>query len=189
VITSKLSSKAQTTIPQAVRTALGVKEGDELDYAIEDGRVVMTKAPPKLPKKGDPLEDPFAAFWEWDSEEDERAFADFGRARTVPQGSAFAVWDVVRVAFPYADRSVARRRPASVVAAPEVHARFAWPGDVAIFGLSEAGLAVPCFVRTEKIATVDARFVEAVGRLVPGDRAKVIESLRNLLAPALAPGH
>jgi antitoxin PrlF len=76
VITSKLTSKAQTAIPQLVRAALGVKEGDELAYAIEDGRVVITEAPPKLPRKGDPLEDPFATFWEWDTEEDEQAFAD-----------------------------------------------------------------------------------------------------------------
>jgi antitoxin PrlF len=76
VITSKLTSKAQTTIPQPVRAALGVKEGDELAYAIEDGRVVITKAQPRLPRKGDPLEDPFSAFWEWDSKEDEEDFAD-----------------------------------------------------------------------------------------------------------------
>jgi antitoxin PrlF len=76
VITSKLTSKAQTTIPQPVRAALGVKEGDELAYAIEDGRVVLTKAPDKQIRRGDPLEDPFATFWEWDSKEDEEDFAD-----------------------------------------------------------------------------------------------------------------
>jgi antitoxin PrlF len=76
MITSKLTSKAQTTMPPAVRTALGVREGDELACSIEDGRVVITRAPPKLPRKGNPLEDPFATFWEWDTEEDERAFAD-----------------------------------------------------------------------------------------------------------------
>jgi antitoxin PrlF len=77
MITSKLTTKAQTTIPQAVRNALGVKEGDELAYEIEDGRVVLTKASPRLPRKGVPFEDPFAAFWEWDTDEDERAFANF----------------------------------------------------------------------------------------------------------------
>jgi antitoxin PrlF len=76
MITSKLTGKAQTTIPQAVRNALRLKEGDELAYAIEDGRVVITKAPPRMPRKGDPLGDPFATFWEWDTEADERAFAD-----------------------------------------------------------------------------------------------------------------
>ena len=40
MITSKLTSKAQTTIPQPVREALHLREGDELAYAIEDGRVI-----------------------------------------------------------------------------------------------------------------------------------------------------
>jgi antitoxin PrlF len=76
VVTSKLTSKSQTTIPLAVRTALGLAEGDELAYAIENGRVVLTKAPDKRVRKGDPLEDPFATFREWDSPEDEEAFRD-----------------------------------------------------------------------------------------------------------------
>ena len=76
MVKSKLTSKAQTTIPQAVRNALDVKEGDELAYEIEKGRVVLTKAPCRLPRKGVPFEDPFAAFWEWDSKEDEEDFAD-----------------------------------------------------------------------------------------------------------------
>lgn len=76
MITSKLTSKAQTTIPQPVRNALGVKEGDELAYAIADGHVVITKAPSRLARKGDPLEDPFSTFWEWDSKEDAEDFAD-----------------------------------------------------------------------------------------------------------------
>jgi antitoxin PrlF len=76
MITSKLTSEAQTTIPQPVRAALGVREGDELLYTIENGRVALTKALPKGPKKGDPLEDPFATFWEWDTPEDNEAFAD-----------------------------------------------------------------------------------------------------------------
>jgi antitoxin PrlF len=74
MITSKLTSKAQTTIPQPVRTALGVAAGDELAYTIEDDRVVLTKAPPRRVRKGDPPDDPFAIFTEWDSEADRRAF-------------------------------------------------------------------------------------------------------------------
>ncbi|MCL8385294.1 AbrB/MazE/SpoVT family DNA-binding domain-containing protein [Xanthobacter aminoxidans] len=70
MIVSKLTSKAQTTIPQAVRTALHLKEGDEIAYSIEDGRVVLTKA---ATKAGD---DPFATFTEWDSDADRKAYAD-----------------------------------------------------------------------------------------------------------------
>lgn len=69
MISSKLTSKAQTTIPQAVRKALGVRQGDEIAYAIERGRVIMTKAARR------PAEDPFATFGEWESESDRRAYA------------------------------------------------------------------------------------------------------------------
>jgi antitoxin PrlF len=77
MITSKLTNKAQTTIPQPVRIALGIREGDELAYKIEDGRVVLTKAPTHAPPKGVPFEDPFAMFSEWDTLEDDEAFAKF----------------------------------------------------------------------------------------------------------------
>lgn len=70
MITSKLTSKAQTTIPQSVRAALQLKEGDEIAYAIEDGRVVMTRVSVVR------VEDPFGTFTEWSSEADQRAYAD-----------------------------------------------------------------------------------------------------------------
>ena len=77
MITSKLTSKAQTTIPQPVRAALGVKEGDVLAYSIEGGQVLLSKMPERRPRAGDPLEDPFVTFWEWNTPEDDEAFADF----------------------------------------------------------------------------------------------------------------
>lgn len=70
MITSKLTSKAQTTIPQPVREALRVREGDELAYRIERGRVILTKASPAA------ADDPFATFGEWSSENDAKAYAD-----------------------------------------------------------------------------------------------------------------
>lgn len=76
MITSKLTSKAQTTVPQAVRLALGVGAGDEIAYAILDGKVLLTKAPPPAPRHGVPFEDPFATFWEWDTPEDDEAYKD-----------------------------------------------------------------------------------------------------------------
>lgn len=69
MITSKLTSKAQTTIPQPVRTALRLREGDEIAYVIEDGRVILTRA------SADAAEDPFGAFSEWDSDADRKAYA------------------------------------------------------------------------------------------------------------------
>jgi antitoxin PrlF len=70
MITSKLTSKAQTTIPQPVRAALKLKEGDEITYVIADDHVVISKA------RSASAEDPFATFGEWDSEADRKAYAD-----------------------------------------------------------------------------------------------------------------
>ena len=74
MITSKLTSKAQTTIPRAVRIALGVKPGDEIAYAVSHGHVLLTKATKS--RRGAAFEDPFAAFREWDLPEDDEAFGD-----------------------------------------------------------------------------------------------------------------
>lgn len=72
MITSRLTTKAQTTIPQAVRAALHLKEGDSIVYTLEaDGRVTIGRAPHETPP-----EDPFGTFAEWDSEADRRAYAD-----------------------------------------------------------------------------------------------------------------
>ncbi len=69
MITSRLTSKAQTTIPQAVRTALGLRPGDELAYVIEGGRAVLTRF------DGRPVaDDPFATFTEWNSAADAKAY-------------------------------------------------------------------------------------------------------------------
>ncbi len=70
MITSRLTSKAQTTIPQAVRTALSLRPGDELAYVIEPGRVVLTRL-----DGGAQADDPFAVFAEWTSEADAQAYA------------------------------------------------------------------------------------------------------------------
>ena len=69
MITSKLTTKAQTTIPQPVRAALGVRDGDALQYEIDGARVILSKA------NAAPADDPFRTFEEWDSEADRRAYA------------------------------------------------------------------------------------------------------------------
>jgi antitoxin PrlF len=71
VITSRLTSKAQTTIPQPVRAALGLHEGDELLYTIEKGRVLLSKA-----HGGAQRDDPFRTFAEWNSEADRKAYGN-----------------------------------------------------------------------------------------------------------------
>ena len=69
MITSKLTSKAQTTIPAPVRTALRLKPGDQLVYSVEGDRVILTRS-----DRG-PVDDPFATFEEWSSEADRQAYA------------------------------------------------------------------------------------------------------------------
>ncbi|MBF0167323.1 MAG: type II toxin-antitoxin system PrlF family antitoxin [Alphaproteobacteria bacterium] len=69
MITSKLTSKAQTTIPQPVRSALKLKAGDELAYVVEKGRVILMRAAPEG------KDDPFATFEEWNSDADRKAYA------------------------------------------------------------------------------------------------------------------
>jgi antitoxin PrlF len=70
MITSKITSKGQTTIPRAVRAALRVGEGDEIAYRIEGDQVILTKA------NREPIDDLFAMFQEWSSEVDRRAYGD-----------------------------------------------------------------------------------------------------------------
>ena len=67
MITSKVTTKAQTTIPRPVREALHVGPGDEIAYEIRGDRVILTRA------KAD-AEDPFATFGEWSGANDRRAY-------------------------------------------------------------------------------------------------------------------
>ena len=69
VIKSKLTAKAQTTIPRSVREALHLQVGDEIAYEIRDDRVVLSKASSAV------AEDPFATFSEWDGAADRDAYA------------------------------------------------------------------------------------------------------------------
>jgi antitoxin PrlF len=69
MITSRLTSKAQTTIPLPVRHALHLAPGDELGYAIDGERVILTRA------EKAPADDPFATFNEWSSEADRVGYA------------------------------------------------------------------------------------------------------------------
>ena len=70
MITSRLTSKAQTTIPLPVRTALRLAPGDALVYAIEGDRVILSKA------SNAAVDDPFATFSEWSSEADGEGYAE-----------------------------------------------------------------------------------------------------------------
>lgn len=73
MIQSRITAKSQTTVPLAVRRALGVGPGDTLAYEIRDGQVVLTRVEPDEP---DMFVNNFSAFTEWASEADERAYRD-----------------------------------------------------------------------------------------------------------------
>jgi len=65
---SKVSVKSQTVIPREVRERLDLKPGDTLRYRVTDAGVLLDKAP------ANEADDPFAAFSEWSSEADEKAY-------------------------------------------------------------------------------------------------------------------
>lgn len=107
----------------------------------------------------------------------------------------FSVWDIVRVEFPYAEAVAARRRPALIIAIPDVHDEFAilwvlmitsarhlsWPRDVPVSALAGTGLSHASVIRTAKIATLDARLATRIGTLGASDRGKVDACIRDIL--------
>jgi antitoxin PrlF len=72
-MTSKITSKGQTTLPKAIRDKLGIHSGDTLVYEVEGNAVLVRKA------------EPFDLAWhraisptlpEWDSPNDHENFDD-----------------------------------------------------------------------------------------------------------------
>lgn len=67
MIATRLTAKSQTTVPRAVRAALGLRPGDTLTYEIDGDRVILRRRPT-------PASDGFignlVSFAEWSSEED-----------------------------------------------------------------------------------------------------------------------
>ncbi|MBF2098665.1 MAG: type II toxin-antitoxin system PemK/MazF family toxin [Gloeomargaritaceae cyanobacterium C42_A2020_066] len=102
---------------------------------------------------------------------------------------------VVRVPFPFTDRSTTKRRPAVVLSASQVfnvpagHSVMAmitsashrpWPLDHLIEDLATAGLSAPSRVRF-KLFTLDHRLVQGtIGCLGSGDVLAVGQSLATL---------
>ena len=72
-LTTRLTSKGQSTIPIEVRKALRLKEGDQLLFEVDKNKVTLRRA-------GTPdhafLKLSETAFEEWNSPEDEAAFGD-----------------------------------------------------------------------------------------------------------------
>lgn len=111
---------------------------------------------------------------------------------------AFSQGDVVKVPFPYTDRSTRQSRPALVVsteALEDAHGLLwvlmitsaenrGWPGDVAIANLATAGLPVPSVIRTAKIATIEAVHATRLGRITAALRGRVLRQVAASLGRA-----
>lgn len=102
----------------------------------------------------------------------------------------------VRVPFPYTDRSTRQRRPALVVSAGGIGdggsllwvvmitsaENRPWAGDLPLGGdQGLAGLGAPSVIRPCKIATVEAKDVEPLGRIGPELMADVGAALRGII--------
>ena len=70
VLLSKLTSKAQTVIPRAIRAKLDLKPGDLVRYRLTDAGVLIDKLPPQAD------DDALASFNEWASSSDDAAYAE-----------------------------------------------------------------------------------------------------------------
>ena len=109
---------------------------------------------------------------------------------------SFDRYAVVRVPFPFTDRTATRNRPALVLSDPATfntpagHSVMAmitsednapWPLDCALADLAAAGLPAPSKVRF-KLFTLDHRLVRGeIGRLSSPDAARVGIGLSQLL--------
>jgi len=110
----------------------------------------------------------------------------------------FEPWDIIKVPFPYTNRSVRQYRPALVVAATALQAEHGllwvlmitsaenrgWRGDVSISDLTQSGLSAASVVRTAKIATIEAKDAERIGSLPPIERIAVEARILGELARA-----
>ncbi|MFG1391968.1 type II toxin-antitoxin system PemK/MazF family toxin [Xanthobacter agilis] len=109
----------------------------------------------------------------------------------------FETGTVVRVPFPYTDKSTRQHRPALVISDGAVGEEGAllwvvmitsaenrpWPGDVSFgAGYRKAGLPAPSVVRPCKIATIAARHAEPLGAVSKAMLRKVQTEVQQLLA-------
>jgi mRNA interferase MazF len=107
----------------------------------------------------------------------------------------FRQGDVVRVPFPYTDRPTRQHRPALVISAGQIgeNAELLWVmmitsaenrgwADDISFGnsFSAAGLPAPSVIRPCKIATIEARHAEKLGRADSAITTQALAALRAL---------
>ena len=107
--------------------------------------------------------------------------------------ATFSRGDVVKVPFPYIDRSTRQSRPALVASLPSLEADHGlvwvvmitsaenrgWPDDVAIDHLARAGLPAPSVIRPTKIATIDASDAIRLGKVSEALLQRVLRRIGN----------
>jgi mRNA interferase MazF len=113
----------------------------------------------------------------------------------------FKQGDVVKVPFPYTDRSTRQSRPALVVSPGGIEAAHGllwvvmitsaenrgWPGDVSVGNLATVGLPAPSVIRSAKIATIEASDAARLGKVSTAVLRQVTRRIGDELgvAPAL----
>ncbi|MGO9134175.1 MAG: type II toxin-antitoxin system PemK/MazF family toxin [Methylovirgula sp.] len=108
----------------------------------------------------------------------------------------FEQGDVIRVPFPYTDRDTRQRRPALVVSNGSTGEENAllwvvmitsaenrqWAGDVQIKDHTKAGLPAPSVIRPVKIATIEARHAEPIGKVTAPARRAVMQYIKAIIS-------
>jgi mRNA interferase MazF len=103
--------------------------------------------------------------------------------------------DVVKVPYPYTDRSTRQSRPALVVSLPTLETDHGllwvvmitsaenrgWPGDVTIDDLTLAGLPAPSVIRPTKIATIDAKDAQGLGAITDSQLQQALRHIGSCL--------
>jgi mRNA interferase MazF len=108
----------------------------------------------------------------------------------------FKQGDVVRVPFPYTDRDTRQHRPALVVSNGGIGEQSAllwvvmitsaenraWTDDVEIGDHANVGLPAPSIIRPVKIATIEARHAQAIGKVSAQTRTAVMRRIGKIMA-------
>lgn len=110
--------------------------------------------------------------------------------------ASFEQGDTIRIPFPYTNRPTRQRRPALVISAGGVGENDSllwvvmitsaenrsWPGDLPLGKRYEdAGLPAPSVIRPCKLATIESRHAEPLGRIEPALMTQVASALRQYL--------
>jgi mRNA interferase MazF len=115
--------------------------------------------------------------------------------------AGFEQGDIIRVPFPYTDKDTRQRRPALIVSSGPVGEAGTllwvvmitsaenrpWHGDVTIPNHERSGLPAPSVVRPLKIATIETRHADRIGKVAKLTLRTVMQSVQKILSGDGAP--